>query len=178
MGERMIGFWLMLLILAAQRIIELFISKRNEAWLKAQGGYEVGAEHYKYMVLLHATWFISMIAEHYLRKTALSPIWHVWLSVILLAQIGRYMVITTLGKFWNTRIIVVPHAPLIRRGLYRVVKHPNYWIVGTEIAVFPLLYELYITSLLYTILNAIMLTVRIRVEENALAEKDHAYTRI
>lgn len=178
MGERMIGFWLMLLILAAQRIIELFISKRNEAWLKAQGGYEVGAEHYKYMVLLHATWFVAMIAEHYLRSTGLSPMWQVWLVVIILAQVGRYAVITTLGKFWNTRIIVLPHAPLVKNGLYRVVKHPNYWIVGTEIAVFPLLYELYITSLLYTILNAIMLTVRIRVEENALAEKDHAYTRI
>ncbi len=174
----MIGFWSMLLILAVQRISELIISKRNEQWLKAQGGYEVGAEHYKYMVLLHATWFIAMIAEHYLRGTGLSPMWQVWLVVIILAQIGRYAVISTLGKFWNTRIIVVPNAPLIKNGLYRVVKHPNYWIVGTEIAVFPLLFELYITSLIYTILNAFMLAVRIRVEENALAEKDYADTRI
>ncbi len=174
----MIGFWIMLLILAVQRISELVISKRNEQWLKAQGGYEVGAEHYKYMVLLHATWFISMIAEHYLRSTGLSPMWQVWLVVIILAQIGRYAVISTLRKFWNTRIIVVPHAPLVKSGLYRVVKHPNYWIVGTEIAVFPLLFELYITSLLYTVLNAIMLAVRIRVEENALAEKDDADTRV
>jgi methyltransferase len=178
MGESMIGFWIMLLILAMQRIAELVIAKRNERWLKSQGGYEVGAEHYKYMVLLHTTWFIAMIAEHYLRSTALSPIWHVWLLVILLAQIGRYMVIMTLGKFWNTRIIVVPNAPLIKSGLYRFVKHPNYWIVGTEIAVFPLMFELYITSLIYTILNAVMLTVRIRVEENALSEKDHAYSRL
>ncbi len=174
----MIEFWSMLLILATQRISELVISKRNEQWLKAQGGYEVGAEHYKYMVLLHATWFIAMIAEHHVRSTGVSPMWQVWLVVIILAQIGRYAVITTLGKFWNTRIIVVPHAPLIKQGLYRVVKHPNYWIVGTEIAVFPLLFELYITSLIYTILNTIMLAVRIRVEENALAEKDYADTRI
>ncbi len=174
----MIGFWSMLLILAVQRISELVISKRNEQWLKAQGGYEVGAEHYKYMVLLHATWFIAMIAEHYLRSTGVSPMWQAWLVVIILAQIGRYAVIATLGKFWNTRIIVVPHAPLVKSGLYRVVKHPNYWIVGTEIAVFPLLFELYITSLIYSILNAFMLAVRIRVEENALAEKDYADTRI
>ena len=104
--------------------------------------------------------------------------WQVWLVVIILAQIGRYAVITTLGKFWNTRIIVLPHAPLVKNGLYRVVKHPNYWIVGTEIAMFPLLFELYITSLIYTILNAMMLAVRIRVEENALAEKDYADTRV
>lgn len=174
----MIGFWIMILILAAQRLAELFISKRNEAWLKAQGGYEVGAEHYKYMVALHLTWFLAMIAEHYVNQTALSPMWQIWLLVIALAQIGRYSVIATLGKFWNTRIIVVPNAPLIKRGLYRFIKHPNYWIVGTEIAVVPLLFELYITSLIYTLLNAAMLVVRIGVEENALSLKDHAHARL
>lgn len=174
----MIAFWGMILILAAQRIAELFISKRNEVWLKSQGGYEVGAEHYKYMVMLHLTWFLAMVAEHYIRKTSFSSLWPVWLAIIILAQIGRYSVITTLGKFWNTRIIVVPSAPLVRKGLYRFIRHPNYWIVGTEIAVIPLLFELYITSLLYTILNAIMLVVRIRVEEHALAQKDDAYARL
>ncbi|MFQ3596765.1 MAG: isoprenylcysteine carboxylmethyltransferase family protein [Chloroherpetonaceae bacterium] len=171
-------FWVMILILATQRIVELFISKRNEVWLKSQGGYEVGAEHYKYMVMLHLTWFLAMIAEHYIRNTSLSPMWQVWLSVVLVAQLGRYSVITTLGKFWNTRIIVVPNAPLVKKGLYRFVSHPNYWIVGTEIAVVPLLFELYITSLIYTILNAGMLVVRIRVEETALAQKDDAYNRL
>lgn len=174
----MMAFWIMILILATQRITELLISKRNEAWLKAQGGYEVGAEHYKYMVLLHLTWFLAMVAEHYTRTTSLSSFWHAWLSVLFVAQLGRYSVITTLGKFWNTRIIVVPNAPLIKRGLYRLIKHPNYWIVGTEIAVVPLVFELYITSLIYTILNAMMLIVRIRVEESALANKDNAYARL
>lgn len=174
----MIALWVMILILATQRIAELFISKRNEIWLKSQGGYEVGAEHYKYMVLLHITWFLAMIAEHYIRQTALSPMWQIWLGVIAIAQVGRYSVITTLGKFWNTRIIVVPNAPLVKSGLYRFIKHPNYWIVGTEIAVVPLVFELYITSLIYTILNAMMLFVRIRVEEKALALKDHAYARL
>ncbi len=171
-------FWILIFILATQRIAELFISKRNEAWLKSQGGYEVGAEHYKYMVLLHLTWFVAMVAEHYIRNTSLSPMWQVWLAVILVAQLGRYSVMTTLGKFWNTRIIVVPNAPLVKKGLYRYVKHPNYWIVGTEIAIVPLLFELYITSLLYTILNTMMLVVRIRVEETALAQKDDAYARL
>ncbi len=171
-------FWIMIFVLATQRIAELFISKRNEMWLKSQGGYEVGAEHYKYMVLLHFTWFVAMVAEHYIRNTSLSPMWPVWLSVMLVAQLGRYSVIATLGKFWNTRVIVVPNVPLVKKGLYRFVKHPNYWIVGTEIAVVPLLFELYITSLIYTVLNARMLLVRIRVEENALAQKDNAYTRL
>ncbi|MFN3561855.1 MAG: isoprenylcysteine carboxyl methyltransferase family protein [Chloroherpetonaceae bacterium] len=178
MGAHMIALWVMIFILAVQRIAELFISKRNEVWLKSQGGYEVGAEHYKYMVLLHITWFLAMIGEHYIRHTSLSPLWQIWLGVIAIAQVGRYSVITTLGKFWNTRIIVVPNAPLVKSGLYRFIKHPNYWIVGTEIAVVPLVFELYITSLIYTILNAIMLFVRIRVEEKALTLKDHAYARL
>jgi len=171
MGGSMIWFWVMIIALAMQRIAELMLSKRNERWLKSQGGYEVGAEHYKYMVMLHVTWFIAMVAEHYLRSTALSPLWPVWLSVIVLTQVGRYMVITTLGKFWNTRIMVVPHLPLVKNGLYRFMKHPNYWIVGAEIALFPLLFELYITAFVYTILNTIMLAVRVRVEENALSGK-------
>lgn len=171
-------FWIMILILATQRIAELFISKRNEVWLKSQGGYEVGAEHYKYMVTLHLTWFLAMVVEHYTRDTSLSSLWQVWLTVVLIAQLGRYSVITTLGKFWSTRVIVVPNAPLVRKGLYRFTNHPNYWIVGTEITVVPLLFELYITSLIYTILNAAMLIVRIRVEENALSQKDNADTRL
>ncbi|MGQ9804531.1 MAG: isoprenylcysteine carboxyl methyltransferase family protein [Chlorobiales bacterium] len=174
----MIAFWIMILILATQRITELFISKRNEVWLKSQGGYEVGAEHYKYMVLLHLTWFSAMIAEHYVRKTSFSSLWQVWLAIAIAAQLGRYSVITTLGKSWNTRIIVVPSAPLVKKGLYRFIRHPNYWIVGAEIAVIPLLFDLYITSLIYTILNAIMLVVRIRVEESALANKDNAHARL
>lgn len=171
-------FWMMIFILATQRLVELVISKRNEAWLKSQGGYEVGEEHYKYMVMLHLTWFLAMIAEHYVGNTSLSPMWHVWIVVVMVAQLGRYSVITTLGKFWNTRIIVVPNTPLVKKGLYRFVKHPNYWIVGTEIAIVPLLFELYITSLIYTILNTAMLVVRIRVEETALAHKDDAYARL
>ncbi|MCS6989373.1 MAG: hypothetical protein NZM06_07640 [Chloroherpetonaceae bacterium] len=174
----MIEFWIMLLILAAQRLSELFISKRNAEWLKAQGGYEVGAEHYKYMVALHSTWFLAMIAEHYARHTKLTEWWQIVLPVILLTQVARYSVIATLGKFWNTRVFVVPNAPLVRKGLYRFLKHPNYWVVAIEIALFPLLFELYATAFIYSILNAIMLAVRIRVEENALQRKDDACARV
>lgn len=174
----MIAFWIMLLILAVQRLSELAISKRNAEWMRSQGGYEVGAEHYKYMVALHVSWFLAMIAEHYIRSTNVSRWWQVWLAILVIAQIGRYSVIATLGKYWNTRIFVVPNAPLVKKGLYRFLKHPNYWIVATEIATFPLLFELYATALLYSVLNAIMLAVRIRVEESALQNKDDACARV
>lgn len=174
----MTAFWIMLLILAVQRLSELAIAKRNAEWMRAQGGYEVGSEHYKYMVALHVSWFLSMIAEHYIRSTTLSQWWQIWLAILVIAQIGRYSVIATLGKYWNTRIFVVPNAPLVKKGLYRFLKHPNYWIVATEIATFPLLFELYATALLYSILNAIMLAVRIRVEESALQNKDDACARV
>lgn len=174
----MIAFWIMLLILAVQRLSELAISKRNAEWMRSQGGYEVGAEHYKYMVALHVSWFLAMIAEHYIRSTNVSRWWQVWLAILVIAQIGRYSVIATLGRYWNTRIFVVPNAPLVKKGLYRFLKHPNYWIVATEIATFPLLFELYATALLYSVLNAIMLAVRIRVEESALQNKDDACARV
>lgn len=154
--------------LALQRLSELWLSKRNAKWMLSQGGYEVGAEHYKWMVLMHAGWFISMVGEFVWRQPALPTGWPIWLGVFGLAQVGRYAVIATLGRFWNTRIFILPNVPKVKQGIYRYVRHPNYWVVRVELFVAPMIFDLWMTALLFSVLNFFMLRVRIAAEENAL----------
>lgn len=154
--------------LALQRLSELWLSKRNAEWILSQGGYEVGAEHYKWMVLMHTGWFVSMVGEFAWRQPALPAEWAIWLGVFGLAQVGRYAVIATLGKFWNTRIFILPNAPKVKRGIYRYVRHPNYWVVRVELLAAPMIFGLWITAVLFSVLNFFMLRVRIAAEENAL----------
>lgn len=92
-------FAIFIAVLALQRLGELWLAKRNAMWIRSQGGYEVGAEHYKWMVLMHISWFLAMVAEYVLLRPDLPALWPIWLGLFLLAQVGRYMVIATLGKF-------------------------------------------------------------------------------
>jgi methyltransferase len=161
-------FAIFIAVLALQRLGELWLAKRNAMWIRSQGGYEVGAEHYTWMVLMHISWFLAMVAEYVLLRPDLPALWPIWLGLFLLAQVGRYMVIATLGKFWNTRIFVLPNAPKVEQGIYRYMKHPNYWIVRVEIFVAPMIFGLFITAILFSILNHFMLQVRIKTEEQAL----------
>jgi methyltransferase len=149
-----------------QRFIELFISHRNEKWLLKNGSVEFGKEHYKYIVLLHILFFVSMYIEFYLSKNIyffLIP-----LILFLILQIFKIWLIISLGKFWNTKIFRIPGSPLIKTGLYKYFKHPNYFIVICEIFILPLIFGLYITSIIFSIFNAIALFVRIRTENEAL----------
>lgn len=161
-------FYSVIGFIIAQRLIELVIARRNELYIKSQGGYEVGASHYPVMVALHTGWFISMIAEHVFTSRGISELWILWGGLFLLSQLGRIHVITTLGKFWNTRILILPNAKLVRQGLYKYLRHPNYWIVRTEIFVVPMLFNLWITAVLFTVANYFMLRVRIQAEDEAL----------
>ncbi|MCS7013190.1 MAG: isoprenylcysteine carboxylmethyltransferase family protein [Chloroherpetonaceae bacterium] len=161
-------FGALIAFLALQRLSELWIAKRNAEWIRSQGGYEVGAGHYKWMVLLHIGWFLSMVGEYVWRRPALPTHWWVWLTLFLLAQVGRYTVIATLGKFWNTRVFILPNAPKVERGIYRYVRHPNYWIVRIELFVAPMIFNLLGTAVLFSVLNFFMLRVRIAAEEEAL----------
>ncbi len=161
-------FAIFIAVLALQRLSELWLARRNAIWIQSQGGYEVGAEHYKWMVLMHIGWFVAMVGEYVFLKPQLPALWSVWLGAFLLAQIGRYVVIATLGKFWNTRIFIIPGAPKVEQGIYRYVKHPNYWIVRIEIFVAPMIFGLFITAILFSILNYAVLQVRIKTEEEAL----------
>jgi methyltransferase len=157
-------------LIVAQRLLELRHAKRNLAWALENGGKEYAPEHYSYMVLLHSSWIVALLLEGWLRGSSLAPLWWLWLGLFGLAQFGRYHVISSLGKLWNTRIVIVPNAKLVRTGLYKYLKHPNYLIVALELFVAPLVFGAWLTAIVYTILNAILLLgFRIPAEEKALS---------
>jgi len=164
-------FWYLLLILAvgAERLVELFVARRNMAWSLAHGGREVGFAQYPFMVALHLGLFVGAVAEVWYGNRPFLP-WLGWpmLAVVLAAQGLRWWCIRTLGPQWNTRIVVVPGAPRITSGPYRWLAHPNYVAVVAEGVALPLVHTAWITAVTFTVLNAGLLTVRIRVEAAAL----------
>ena len=156
-------------LIIVQRLLELNHAKRNFAWAMANGGKEYAPEHYPFMVALHSSWIVALLLEGWGRGAVLSSLWWLWLGLFCIAQILRYVIISSLGKLWNTRIIIVPNAKLVRSGLYSFVKHPNYMIVALEILVAPLIFNAWLTAIIFSILNAILLLgVRIPAEERAL----------
>lgn len=156
---------LVLGLVTLQRLGELVLARRNTARLLAEGAHEVGAGHYPLIVVLHATWLAGL---WYLALTSGLAIYWGWLGVFILLQFGRVWVIAALGHRWTTRIIVLPGAPLVRHGPYRLVSHPNYWVVAGEIMVLPLAFGLPWYGLAFSALNAAMMWVRIRAEAAAL----------
>ena len=146
-----------------QRLSELVIARRNTARLLAAGAHEVGAEHYPVMVAMHTAWLAVLWFT-----VGGQPISLPLFAVFAVLQGMRVWVLATLGPRWTTRIIVTRDAPLVRRGPFRFVRHPNYMVVTAEIAVLPLTFGLVWIALLFTLLNAAMLTVRIRAENRAL----------
>lgn len=157
-------------LVAVQRLLELRLSRRHERILRARGAVERGREHYPLMVGLHVLWLLSTLVEGLLRGPDLPTYWPIPLAFFLLAQLLRYWVIFTLGENWNTRVLVVPGTKLVRRGPYRYLNHPNYVVVAIEIATFPLIFGAWVTALVFSVLNAALLYVRIREENRALAE--------
>lgn len=153
-----------LALVTLQRVAELLLARRNAGRLLARGGVEVGAGHYPFIVSLHAAWLIGLWIMAWDR-----PVGPIWISLFVFLQLLRIWVVATLGDRWTTRIIVLPGAPLVRRGPYRVLSHPNYAIVVAEIAVLPIAFGLPGYAVLFSVLNAAMLWVRIRVENRALA---------
>ncbi|PLT28387.1 hypothetical protein CUU66_19445 [Peribacillus deserti] len=161
-------FAVFIVLVILQRLGELVIAKRNEAWMKRQGAIEFGASHYSWMVAMHASFFVCMIFEVTLTDRGASDFWIPLFIIFLILQAGRIWALTSLGRFWNTKILVVPKARVVERGPYKYVKHPNYMIVAMELAVIPLLFNAYFTLILFTILNILMMYKRIPAEEEAL----------
>jgi len=146
-----------------QRVGELWLSNRNTRRLLASGAREYGASHYPLIVAVHALWLIGLWW-----RAPDRPIDGFWLGLFVLIEIARIWVLATLGRRWTTRIIVLPNAPLVRRGPYRFVNHPNYLVVVGEIAVLPLVFGLWRIALIFTLLNAAVIAIRIREENRAL----------
>lgn len=157
-------------VVAAERIAELVVSQRNLSWSRAQGGREFGAGHYPVMVVLHTGLLAGCLVEvRALRRRFVGRLGWPMLAVVLAAQGLRWWCIATLGRQWNTRVVVVPGAGRVRGGPYRVVPHPNYVAVVAEGAALPLVNSAWITALVFSVLNAALLRTRIRVENEALA---------
>ena len=152
-----------------QRLIELRIAKRNEKTMLARGAYEVGASHYPYMILLHVSFFISLIIEVVYIQSFSSP-YYALIICFLVLQLLRVWCLVSLGSYWNTKVIILPGAKVVTKGPYAYIRHPNYLIVCLEIAILPLIFQAYITAICFTILNFIILSVRIPIEEKALKE--------
>ncbi len=157
-------------LVAAQRLLELRYSRRNERRLRARGAVERGAGHYPVMVAVHALWLVSTLVEGLLRGPEIPAWWPAPLAAFLLVQPLRYWAILSLGENWNTRILVVPGRKLVKSGPYRYFPHPNYVVVVVEVLTLPLIFGAWVTALVFSILNAAFLYVRIRAEERALKE--------
>ena len=161
--------WFSIAILAAvtlARGAELVVAERNTRRLKAAGAVEAGASHYPLIVAVHAAWLLTLWALAWDR-----PAQPVWLGLFLGLQALRIWVLATLGARWTTRIIVLPGAPLVRRGPYRLMDHPNYLVVVGEIALLPLAFGLVEVAAAFSALNALVLILRIRTEDVALGRR-------
>jgi methyltransferase len=154
---------IILALVTAQRGAELLLARHNTKALMARGAVEVAPGHYPFMVAIHAAWLMSLWAFGHNQ-----PVNVIALVVYLALQALRVWVMTTLGARWTTRIIVPPNAPLVATGPYRYLRHPNYAVVASEIAVLPLTFGLPWTAAIFTVLNASILFIRIRAENQAL----------
>jgi methyltransferase len=152
-----------LALVTVQRLGELWLSNRNTRRLLAEGGQEHGAGHYPLIVAVHALWLAAL---WWLAPTR--AVDGFWLAMFVILELARIWVLASLGRRWTTRIIALPDAPLVRRGPYRFVNHPNYLVVVGEIAVLPLVFGLWKIALLFSFLNAVALAIRIRAENAAL----------
>jgi methyltransferase len=160
---------LLILAVAAERLVELVVSKRNLAWARSRGGREYGFGHYPFMVFLHTGLLVACVIEASHRSFIPALGWPM-LALVVLAQALRWWCITTLGPRWNTRIIVVPGLPLVDRGPYRWLRHPNYVAVVLEGIALPLVHTAWVTAVVFTVVNAGLLRVRISAENAAMAQ--------
>jgi len=164
--------WYTLLIaaIAAERIAELIVSKRNWAWSRRHGGAEFGAGHYPAMVVLHTGLLAGCMIEVFVaHRPFIAALGWPMLALVVAAQCLRWWCITTLGPQWNTRVIVVPGASRVTGGPYKLIPHPNYVAVVVEGFALPLVHTAWLTALVFTLLSAALLGTRIRVENDALA---------
>lgn len=159
--------FLILSCVALQRLTELFLAWYNTRKLLAKGATEFGKEHYPLIVILHATWLLSLFFFVSPEAEIIIPL----LTVFVILQGLRIWVIASLGPYWTTRIISLPPIPLVKHGPYRFFRHPNYWVVVGEIAVLPLVFGAWKIAIVYSLLNGILLRYRINLEDKVLASR-------
>jgi methyltransferase len=166
----MTWYLILIFIVGVERLAELVIAQRNLAWSRARGGVEIGAGHYPVMVVLHLALLVGCVVEVAVMHRPFIPAlgWPM-LALVIAAQGLRWWCITTLGRQWNTRVVVIPGAPRIEGGPYRWIPHPNYVAVAVEGFALAMVHTAWVTALAFTILNAALMSTRISVENSALA---------
>ena len=163
-------FTVLVAVVGLERVAELVVSSRNAAWSLRQGGRETGRGHYPLMVLLHTGLLAGMLVEAWVRSPAVPVLLAgSMLALVLASQALRWWCIATLGRRWNTRVIVVPGLAPVASGPYRLLPHPNYVAVVVEGLALPLVHAAWVTAVVFTVANAALLAVRLRVENTALA---------
>jgi methyltransferase len=169
----MTWFGVLVVAVGLERLAELVVSKRNAAWSAERGGTESGRRHYPLMVLLHTGLLVGALVEVWLRRPGFVPALGIpMLALVLASQALRWWCIATLGRQWNTRVIVVPGLARVTGGPYRFWSHPNYVAVVVEGFALPLVHSAWITAVAFTLCNVVLLAVRLRVESRALAALD------
>jgi methyltransferase len=163
---------LVLTIVIVQRLSELALARKNYHWAMRHGGREYGADHYWLFIVLHTLWLVCMALEVLILQPPVPPWWPFFLALIMAAQFLRYWAITTLGRCWNTRIVIFDQMAKIQSGPYRYLRHPNYVAVAIEIAAIPALVGAWYTALIFSIANGVMLLL-IRIPAEELALKNH-----
>lgn len=166
----LLAFTVLVALVGLERVAELVVSVRNAAWSKERGGVESGQGHFPFMVVLHTGLLVGALVEAWVRRPDVPSVlaWSM-LALVVASQSLRWWCISTLGRRWNTRVIIVPGLPPVAGGPYRLMRHPNYVAVVVEGIALPLVHAAWITALVFTVLNAGLLAVRIRVEDRALA---------
>ncbi|MFD0023940.1 isoprenylcysteine carboxyl methyltransferase family protein [Streptomyces sp. NPDC058382] len=165
----MIWYTALVLAVAGERLAELVVALRNTRWAMARGGVETGRAHYPAMVALHTALLVGCLVEVRLAERPFVPLYGwVMVAVVVAAQALRWWCIRTLGHRWNTRVVVVPGLPLVTSGPYVLLRHPNYVAVAAEGLALPLVHGAWVTAVLFTVLNAGLMAVRVRCEEAAL----------
>ena len=166
----MAGYLLLVAVVALERLAELVVTRRNLAWSRQHGGTEHGRRHYPAMVVLHTALLAACVAETLAAHRPFVPALG-WPMLVLVfgSQALRWWCVATLGRRWNTRVVTVPGLPLVTAGPYRWFRHPNYVAVVVEGAALPLVHTAWLTAVAFTVLNGLLLRVRVRVENVALA---------
>ncbi len=168
--ESLVAFTVLVALVGLERVAELVVSVRNAAWSRERGGIESGLQHYPFMVVLHTGLLVGALVEAWVRRPEVSPSLAWTMTLLVAASQGlRWWCIGTLGRRWNTRVMVVPGMPPVDGGPYRWLRHPNYVAVVVEGAALPRVHAGWVTAWVFTVLNAGLLAVRIRVEDRALA---------
>ena len=167
-------FFFFIVLLAIQRLAEVRLSRRNETRILSLGGREHAAGQFQVMKLLHAAWFVAMLAEVFGLQRPFHPGLAIGAGIVfLVGQALRYAAIRTLGERWTVRVMTLPGTAPVNHGIYRFLRHPNYLGVILEVFAVPLIHSAYLTAIIFSLANALLLAWRIRTEEAALNEQNN-----